>query len=300
LIPLVIWFCSCAVLHGQDSSFSEIIGTHAWYQTLPISKTYYKGKTQFQEMIIFENPDFGRVLGLDGVVQLTEKDEPSYHEMIVHVPLLAHGKVHSVLIIGGGDGGAAREVLRHKTVEKVVLVEIDGQVVEMSKKYLPTVSKGAFDDPRLTVLIRDGIEFVKKTDQKFDVIICDSTDPEGPGAVLFTEEFYKNCKRILNDGGIVVTQNGQPFYDDLACLKGFRRLQSNFKEAHLFLTVVPTYIGGHMTFGFATDNPDYFNISQAELENRLKSIDGQMHYYSPAVHKASFALPQFIVRALQK
>ncbi len=295
--PLLYLFLCCGSpsgLQAKDKYFKEIVGGEDWYQSLQMSKVLFKKKTKFQKLIIFENPTFGRILGLDGIVQLTQADEPFYHEMIAHVPILAHGSVRSVLIIGGGDGGTAREVLRHKMVEKVVMVEIDGDVVEACKKYLPTVSNNAFNDPRLHLTIQDGLEFIKTTADTFDLIICDSTDPQGPGEVLFTPEFYKQCKKILRKGGIVVTQNGESFDENVSCLKGFNNLRSQFTEAHLYLTCVPTYIGGHMTFGFATDTPEYFHVSSEELQKRLEAIDGQMQYYNPAVHIASFALPEYM------
>jgi spermidine synthase len=291
---------SSPALEGKEQVVKEHLSGDKWYQAFVTSKILYKGKTPFQRIAIFENQDFGRILTLDEVVQLTQKDEPHYHEMIVHVPFLSHGNVHSVLIIGGGDGGTLREVFRYDTVEKAVMVELDGQVVEICKKYLPTLSNGAFYDPRLELHIQDGIEFVKNTNQRFDVIIIDSTDPAGPSEVLFTKEFYKNCKRILNNGGIVVAQNGPTFDDDVACLKGFRNLAPNFQYARIYLSVVPAYLGGQMCFSFATDAPDYFNISEEELETRLKSLGGEMKYYTSAVHKASFALPQYVLNAMKK
>ena len=171
-----------------------------------------------QRIRVFENARFGRVLTLDGVVQTTEGDEFIYHEMMAHVPILAHGAARRVLIVGGGDGGMAREVLRHRAVEHVTMVEIDAGVVEFSKKYLPSLSAGAFDDPRLDLVIADGADFVAQTDRRFDVAIIDSTDPVGPGEVLFTDTFYGRAKRCLAPGGVLVTQNGVPFMqgDELA------------------------------------------------------------------------------------
>ena len=168
----------------------------SYRQVFKVEKILYEEKSESHHLLVFQNELFGTVLVLDGAIQVTEKDEFVYHEMMTHVPLLSHGNCRTVLIIGGGDGGILREVLRHKTVEKVVLAEIDASVIALSKKYLPSLSKGAFDDPRLQVVIGDGAQFVKNSPERFDVIICDSTDPEGPGAVLFSEEFYGTAIRF--------------------------------------------------------------------------------------------------------
>jgi spermidine synthase len=183
----------------------------SWGQSFEVHSIVYKEKSDWWDIMIFENPIFGRVLVMDGTVQLTEKDERIYHEMMAHVPLLTHDNPKSVLIIGGGDGGVLREVLRHQTVERVVLVEIDERVIDLSKKYLPFLAKGAFVDPRTTIVIQDGCKYVKETTERFDVILSDTTDPIGAGAALFTEEFYGDCKAILNEGGILINQNGVPF-----------------------------------------------------------------------------------------
>lgn len=160
-----------------------------WRQAFRISRTLFHEKTEFQDLIIFETPEIGRVLALDGVIQVTEGDEFVYHEMMAHVPVMAHGQARNVCIIGGGDGGVLREVLKHPGVEKAVMVEIDRSVIDLCSKYLPGISAGAFDNPRAEVIITDGIRFMAETDRKFDVIIVDSTDPIGPGEVLFSEAF---------------------------------------------------------------------------------------------------------------
>lgn len=164
-----------------------------------------------------------------------------------------------------------------------------------SRKYLPALSNGAFDDPRLTLLIQDGIEFVAHTDQKFDVIICDSTDPVGPGKVLFTEEFYGYCKNALTEKGIFVNQNGVPFMQKNEFTETLQRRSVHFKHAGFYLTVVPTYVGGFMAIGWATNCDDYQNLSEEVLKSRLEKVSGTMRYYNPAIHKASFALPQFML-----
>ena len=297
------FLCCCALtlsflgtcLNAEEAIFVEQIGEHnPWRQTFLMSEKLYEGKSEFQNIVIFQNAEFGRVLALDGIIQTTEADEPFYHEMIVHVPMMAHGRAKRVLIIGGGDGGTLREVLRHKCVEKVTMVDLDGEVVSLSKKYLPNQSKGAFENPKTQLLIQDGIEFVKNTKDKFDVIICDTTDPVGPGEVLFTSDFYANCKKILNQNGLIVTQNGVPFINNGASAVALQNLVPHFKDARFFVTSVPTYVGSFMTFSFATDNPKYHDISVEELSRRLSALDGKMHYYTPEIHKASFALPQYI------
>ncbi len=275
---------------------------HADYsQGLRIDKLLYDSKTEHQRLRVFQNPTFGRVLTLDGVVQTTEADNFIYHEMLTHVPILAHGAARRVLIIGGGDGGMAREVLRHASVEHVTMVEIDAGVVEFSKQYLPMLSAGAFDDPRLELVIADGAAFVEQTaksETRFDVIIVDSTDPVGPGEVLFTDTFYGKAKGCLATDGILVTQNGVPFMqgDELAgTLRIFRGL---FADAGCYLATVPTYAGGPMAFGWGTDGAAG-SVSVKDLEARFAAAGIETDYYTPAVHKAAFALPGYVKKIVQ-
>lgn len=267
---------------------------HADYsQGLRIDELLYDSKTEHQRLRVFQNPTFGRVLTLDGVVQTTEADNFIYHEMLTHVPILAHGAAKRVLIIGGGDGGMAREVLRHASVEHVTMVEIDAGVVEFSKQYLPTLSAGAFDDPRLELVIADGAAFVAETEARFDVIIVDSTDPVGPGEVLFTDTFYGKAKRCLTQGGILVTQNGVPFMqgDELAgTMRIFRGL---FADAGCYIATIPTYAGGPMALGWGTDGAAG-EVMLETLESRFAAAGIETDYYTPAVHKAAFALPGYI------
>lgn len=266
-----------------------------WRQGLRIDEKIVEETTDHQQLLIFENEFFGRVMVLDGVVQLTEADEPVYQEMLAHVPLLSHKNPQKVLIIGGGDGGVLREVLRHSTVQKVTMVEIDGSVVERSKKYLPSLSKGAFDDPRVELLIEDGIAYVANTNEKFDVIICDSTDPIGPGKVLFTEEFYSYCARALSEEGIFVNQNGVPFLQKEEFIETYQHRAAHFKDTRFYLAAVPTYVGGFMALGFASPSDVYQKFPESTLKNRLSRVKGSMKYYNPAIHRAAFALPQFML-----
>ncbi|MBP5859081.1 polyamine aminopropyltransferase [Marivibrio halodurans] len=262
-------------------------------QGLRIDRVLYQSNDGLQDLIVFENARFGRVLCLDGVVQTTEGDEFVYHEMLTHVPILAHGRVEDVLIVGGGDGGMAREVLKHPAV-RPVMVEIDPDVVEFSKQHLPRLSNGAFDDPRLELVIADGCRFVKETEKRFDVVIVDSTDPIGPGEVLFTAEFYADCKRCLKPGGVVVTQNGVPFVQGGEITDSYRRLGESFADVHFFRAAIPTYQGGDMAFGWASDDPDPRRQSVEVIEARFADAGIETRYYTPDLHVASFALPRTI------
>jgi spermidine synthase len=262
-------------------------------QGLSMDKVLYRDTSDLQDLVIFDNARFGRVMCLDGVVQTTEGDEFVYHEMMAHVPILAHGAAKTVLIIGGGDGGMAREVLKHSDM-LVTMVEIDGAVVDFCKEHLPNHSAGAFDNPRLDLVIADGARFVKETDRRFDVIIVDSTDPIGPGAVLFTAEFYADCKRCLVPGGVVVTQNGVPFVQPEEITNSYQRLGQSFADVHFYRAAVPTYQGGDMAFGWATDNPELRQVPVAELTRRYESARLQTRYVTPALHAAAFALPKTV------
>ncbi|MDA3869234.1 MAG: polyamine aminopropyltransferase [Gammaproteobacteria bacterium] len=272
----------------------------AYGQTLTVDKIYFESKTEHQHLMIFDNAMFGRVMVLDGVVQTTEKDEFIYHEMLTHVPLLSHGAAKRVLIIGGGDGGMLREVCRHSTVEHVTQVEIDQAVIDMCREYLPKHSNGAFDDPRVNIVIEDGIKFVTETDEKFDVIISDCTDPIGPGEVLFTSTFYDGCQRCLNTGGILVAQNGVVFMQPDEVSTTTRRLGSVFDDTTFYSAAIPTYIGGIMTFAWASDNPAYRHLDLETLRRRYQQANLQTRYYNPEIHQAAFALPQYVLNIIQQ
>jgi len=278
--------------------FTETL--HPWLaQRLRIDRVLFRDKTEHQDLIIFENERFGRVLTLDGVVQTTEGDEFVYHEMMAHVPIVAHGAVRRVLIVGGGDGGMAREVLKHKAVERVTMVEIDRGVVDMSIEHLPSLSAGAFDDPRLDLVIADGAKFVAETEARFDVIIVDSTDPIGPGEVLFTAAFYADCKRCLTAGGIIVTQNGVPSLQGSEVTNSWRRLGKSFQDVWFYVAAVPTYQGGFMTLGWASDDPAKRRHDVATIEARFAPLGIATRYYTPAIHQACFALPKFVIDLLK-
>ena len=266
-------------------------------QALRVDAVLYDSATDHQRLRVFANARFGRVLTLDDVVQTTEGDNFIYHEMLTHVPIFAHGSVERVLIIGGGDGGMAREVLRHESVRHVTMVEIDAGVVEFSKKYLPRLSDGAFDDPRLELVIDDGAVFMRETDQTFDVIIVDSTDPIGPGEVLFTDHFYGHAKRALNPGGILVTQNGVPFMQPQELTGTMRAFGTLFADRGCYLATVPTYAGGPMAFGWGTDG-NARKVSLETLQARYAEAGFTADYYTPEVHLAAFALPGYVKRLM--
>ncbi|MFW8634579.1 polyamine aminopropyltransferase [Cribrihabitans pelagius] len=268
---------------------------HAHYaQRLRVDEMLYDSNTAHQRLKVFQNGQFGRILTLDDVVQTTEGDNFIYHEMLTHVPILAHGNAKRVLIIGGGDGGMAREALRHQSVEHVTMVEIDGGVVDFSKEYLPMLSEGAFDDPRLNLVINDGALFMKENTEKFDVIIVDSTDPIGPGEVLFTDTFYGHAARSLTEDGIIVTQNGVPFMQGDELTGTLRAFQALFADASCYLATVPTYAGGPMAFGWGSLSGKARNVSLEDLETRFAAAGIDTGYYNPEVHKAAFALPNYV------
>ena len=268
-----------------------------YVQRFDVTRFIAKKKSRFQEIDIFATRHFGRVLALDGIIQTTEADEFVYHEMMTHVPLLAHGRVRDVPIIGAGDGGILREVLRHKGVRRAVMVEIDGDVVDLCARHMPSLNGGAFKDKRGHVLIADGIDYVLKAEPaSFDLIIVDSTDPIGPGEVLFTDTFYKNCRRILTKGGVMVNQNGVPFFQPEEVTTTKRRLSKIFKDVGFYYAVVPTYVGGMMTLTWATDNPKLRRVAEATLAHRLKTARLKTRYYTPGIHTGAFNLPPFIAQ----
>ncbi len=261
---------------------------------LKADRVLYDSKTEHQRLVLFENATFGRALALDDVLQTTEADEFIYHEMLAHVPILAHGTARRVLILGGGDGGMLEEVLKHRGVEQVTMVDIDDTVVELSKQHLRTICGDAFEDPRGELVIADAAAFVKDCDQSYDVVIVDSTDPIGPGEALFTQGFYADCKSCLAEGGVLVTQNGVPFLQSgelagtLACLRPL------FADTTCYLATVPTYVGGPMAFGWASDDSALRETPLETLRNRFANAAIETRYYTPEVHQAAFVLPPYI------
>lgn len=278
----------------EDIWFEETLH-RGFRMRLKAERVLFDSRTELQHLVIFDNPDFGRMMMLDGVVQLADRDEFIYHEMMAHMPLFAHGRVRKVLIIGGGDGGVLREVLRHREVESATLCEIDRSVIDLCAEHFPTLAAGAFDDPRARVVIADGCELVKQTEERFDAILVDSTDPIGPGAVLFTQEFYRDCRRCLNPGGVLVTQSGVPFVQAgelRQCVARFRAV--GFSDAWAFLATTPTYFGGPMAYGWASDDAALRDVPVEELERRHAAAGIRTRYYRPDVHVGAFALPGYV------
>ena len=258
----------------------------------------FSAQSEIQRIDVLESKEFGKILVVDGDLMLTEKDEFIYHEMMTHVPLLAHGHAKHVLIIGGGDGAMLREVTRHKNVESITMVEIDAGVVSFCRQYLPNHNAGSYDDPRFKLVIDDGVNFVNQTNQTFDVIISDCTDPIGPGESLFTSAFYEGCKRCLNPGGIFVAQNGVCFLQQEEAIDSHRKLSHYFSDVGFYQAAIPTYYGGIMTFAWATDNDAVRHLSTEIIQARFLASGLKCRYYNPAVHTAAFALPQYLQDAL--
>jgi spermidine synthase len=260
-----------------------------------VDRILFDGETEQQSLIIFENAEFGRVLMLDGATQLATKDEFTYHEMMAHVPLFAHGHAKKAMIVGGGDGGVLREALKHHELEQVTLCEIDSRIIDLCRQYLPEVSAGAHDDPRAKIVIADGAKFLAGTEERFDVIMVDSTDPVGPGAVLFTHKFYAACQRALNKGGVLVTQNGLPFMQGAELKQSVGYFRDLFDDAFAYLVTTPSYLGGPLSFGWATDNVKLRQHSKKKIEKRYGKAPFKTRYWRPDVHVAAFALPSYVL-----
>jgi len=265
-----------------------------WRQMFAIERWIHREQTEHQDLAIFESPVFGRVLALDGVIQITEGDEFMYQEMMVHVPIVGHGDARRVLIVGGGDGGCLREALKHPDVEPT-LVEIDVGVVEFSKQWMPGIGKAALEDPRSRIVIADGVDFMKNSGETFDVIIVDSTDPHGPGEVLFTQDFYTDCHARLSERGILVTQNGVPFLQGQEVTDSWRRLRgAGFADVGFYMVPVPTYVGGFMALGWASKDPAGRRVDAQEARRRLSGRDLGTRYWTPEIQAACFAMPRYV------
>ncbi len=265
--------------------------------SIKTDRQIYGGQSDFQRIDIFESPEFGRFLTLDGYMMLTEKDEFVYHEMITHVPMAVHPKVRDVLIIGGGDGGAIRELARYPEIERIDLVEIDELVVEICKKHLPVTACG-FSDPRVSAYFEDGLKFVRSRIEEYDLIIVDSTDPFGPGEGLFTREFYGNCYKALRADGILVNQHESPFYDaDAAAMqRAHKRIAESFPISRVYQAHIPTYPSGHWLFGFASKQYHPIRHLDAARWNARKL---PTRYYNTRLHAGAFALPNYVEEMLK-
>lgn len=262
-------------------------------QTITIDELIFRGRSEYQDVLLFRNDYFGHVLVLDGVVQLTERDEFVYSEMFAHVPLSAHPDPRRILIVGGGDGGVLEEVLKHPSVEQVVLVDIDALVVELCREHFIAVHRGAFDDPRTTVLVADGLVFARGTRETFDVVLLDGPDPIGPGEAgcpLYSDEFLRLCAtRLLRDGGLFVAQNDVPFHHPQAMKQTCDTLRGAFGATQSYVAPVPSYLGGHMVFVCAAKGTV---LDASRPRCRLSAPD--LGYYSESIHEAAFKIPPYI------
>ena len=268
-----------------------------WGQRFRVKRELARVQSAFQDIVIFESFSHGRVMVLDGAIQITEADEFVYQEMLTHVPLLAHGAAETVLIIGAGDGGVLKRVLQHRGVKRAVMVEIDGEVIRLSKEFLPAIAGDAWNDPRAEVIVGDGIDYVKRAaDGIFDAIIVDSTDPIGVGEVLFTNEFYANCARILSPRGLVVNQCGVPAMQADELRDTSLRRATFFPHVTAYVAAVPTYVGGLMTLGWSAKDATLTQVPAAEIRKRAEAagILGTTRYWTPEIHTGAFNLPPYI------
>jgi len=255
--------------------------------TTKIQETLHTEQTEFQKLDMIETEEFGTMLVLDGMVMTTDKDEFVYHEMVTHVPLFTHPNPKKVLVVGGGDGGAIREVLKHPSVEKAVLVEIDGKVIEYSKKFLPSIA-GELDNPRVEVQVDDGFMHIHNHKNEYDVIMVDSTEPVGPAAKLFEKGFYQGIYEALTEEGIFVAQSDNPwFHGDL-----IKKVQSDVRDifpiTRLYICNIPTYPSGMWTFTLGSKKHDPLEVDPARF------FEIETKYYTPELHKAAFVLPKFV------
>ena len=265
--------------------------------SIRVDRQLYSGQSEFQRIDIFESPEFGRFLTLDGYMMLTEKDEFIYHEMITHIPMAVHPKAEKVLVIGAGDGGVIRELVRYPEIKQIDLVEIDDMVVEVCRKYL-TKTACCLDDERVNIRYEDGLKYIRRCENKYDLIIVDSTDPFGPGEGLFTREFYGNCYKALKEDGIMVNQHESPFYEEdaRACQRAHRNITETFPVSRVYQAHIPTYPSGHWLFGFASKK--YHPLKHLrEKEWNTRGI--QTRYYTTTLHKGAFYLPAYVEELLK-
>ncbi len=275
--------------------------TEILYPDIKISlkgKLLYKEKTPYQDLRIYKTECFGNLLLLDGAIQTTEKDEFIYHEMLTHTVMLIHPQPKRILIIGGGDGGILKEVTKYKDVESIYLVEIDKRVIEISQKYLKAICQNSFEDKRVNIIIEDGAKFVKKTKEKFDIVIVDSPDPIGVAKVLFSTKFYKDIFNCLGKDGLIIRHTGSTILQESVLEGNWKILNKIFPYVWIHLIATPTYIGGFFSLTVASKKIDLFKIDIDKLEKKFNRLKIKTKYYNPYLHIASCVLPEYIRRKL--
>lgn len=273
--------------HTEEARFS-----------IKIDRQLVSLQSDFQRIDIFESKEFGRILTLDGYLMVTEKDEFIYHDMITHVPMAVNPSIRKVLVIGAGDGGTVRELLRYEGIQHIDMVEIDEEVVRLCREYLPQTACG-LTDPRVHLYFEDGLKYVRRKEGEYDLIIVDSTDPFGPGEGLFTKEFYGNCFRALKEDGILVNQHESMYYSSYAAsmTRAHKRISDTFPVARVYQAHIPTYPSGHWLFGFASKKYDPVKDLKAEEWNKLGL---KTRYYNTELHLGSFAIPNYVKEQLEE
>lgn len=279
-----LWFTEN---HAKDVRFS-----------MKIDKQLVSKKSRYQRIDVLESKEFGRILTLDGYLMVTEKDEFIYHEMITHIPMAVHPNAKNILVIGAGDGGTIRELTRYDSVERIDMVEIDREVVEVCKEYLPQTAY-KLEDPRVQMYFEDGLKFVRTKQDAYDIIIVDSTDPFGPGEGLFTKEFYGNCYKALREDGILINQHESPYYaeDAKAMQRAHQRIRTAFPISTVYQLHIPTYPSGHWLFGFASKK--YHPVDDLR-EEEWNALGLETRYYNTALHKGCFAIPNYVKELLDE
>ena len=279
-----LWFSEC---HAPDVKHS-----------LRVNRHLYSKKSEYQQIDIFDTPEFGRVLALDGNVMLTERDEFIYDEMITHVPMSVHKNAKDILVIGAGDGGVVKELTRYDRVERIDLVEMDGEVIEACRTYLPE-NACRLDDSRVHIYFDNALRFIRRCSNEYDLIIVDSNDPFGPSEGYFTREFYGICYNALREDGIMVNQQGSPFYkhDAEAMQRSHKRIVNTFPISRVYQAHIPTYAAGYWLFGFASKK--YHPIDDLDAD-AWKALNMRTRYYTTRLHVGAFYLPAFLEEMLRE
>jgi len=289
------------VAEKEPEMFRERL--HKGYaQSMELTGVVAEEESRYQKIKIFDTVANGRVMVLDDIVQITTRDESAYAEMLTHLPLLEHGKAERVMIVGGGDLSIADEALKHKGLKEVVLVDIDDRVIELCRKHFGAINAKAFKDRRLKIEVADAFEYLGRpaAKRRFDLIVADRPDPVGPGKALFGDHFYSRVRGALRPGGFATFQTGVPFYQPWEITDALRELKGYFPRSGLYLTVVPTYVGGFMALSWAGDKPLGTPAGIRSAARRFAKTKLKTDYYNPDIHAASFALPEWVKRLVPK